>query len=170
MAREIRTPHFGGREWPLRYTGPDGVEIKRRLGKKPRQAMDEDLLPIQDGSVYAANVDIHTLATLLELGISHDPADVSGRKKLVIDNQEITYAVVLDWLTEYMATASLLPLAKKVQEALYLSGVMGAPLDLEEVRKREALLKLVAKADDEPEPSAEGKAQTTEPTPSTVTP
>lgn len=134
MARTV-TVQFGGAERELVYTMRDAIEIKKLLGKRPRRVVDEDLIVALPGTTVAdaGAVDAAALAVVLWCGISHEKDD--PRKRI----PEITQDVVVDWLTEHAPTEPLLELAAKVQDALYLSGILGLPLDLHEVmRQREA--------------------------------
>jgi hypothetical protein len=164
MAREVKV-QFGGAERVLHFDARDGIEIKKKLGKKPKRVLDEDLLmgiesKAADGTtrtfVSAYEVDLYSLAVVLWHGITHDLSDPTGRKRI----KDVTEDVVIDWLSEYMETQSVLPLAKAIEDAFYLSGVMGNPIDFEEAKR-----KLAEKKPDEEVGDGEGKE-----TPSTVSP
>ena len=134
MAREVSI-YFGGAERVLYLDARDAIEIKKRLGKKPRRVLDEDLACeiLKDGkgsgTISAYEVDLHSLVVVLQLAISH----VRGTSKR---DDAITYDVVLDWLTEYLETSNVLKLIEAVADELHLSGVMGLSIDFEALKKR----------------------------------
>jgi len=135
MAREVHV-YFGGADRRLYLDARDAIEIKRRLGKKPRRVLDEDLAceivgadGKATGKISAYEVDLHSLAVVLQLAISHIP----GTNKR---DETLTYDVVLDWISEYIETETVLTLVQAVADELHISGVMGLALDIEALKKR----------------------------------
>lgn len=170
MARQVKV-QFGGAERVLHLDARDAIEIKKTLGKNPKRVLDEDIAPevIDEngkgtGKVNAYGVDAHALVIVLWLAIRKR---FEGAKYLGND-PTITYEVVVDWISEYLESNSILKLVSALEDAMYISGMMGVPIDWVEVNAEIAAKKAELEASGAPveEPTPAGKAAI----PSTATP
>lgn len=71
MGTELPTKvQLGAKEYQLRFTIADGLELQRRLGRKGFRIM-RDLVGINEEGVFNMEIDLEALVTCLQVGIRH---------------------------------------------------------------------------------------------------
>jgi hypothetical protein len=112
------TINLNAKEFGLRYTIRDGIELRKRLGRPGVQIM-RDLVGLDSGGQFALTFDIEALAACIVVGIRHQ--------------QKATEDTVIKWIQEHIDNGRLLgDLAGPVVEAMNTQGCFGFKLKNDE--------------------------------------
>ena len=110
--------NLSAREYDLRFTIRDGIELRKRLGRPGVQIM-KDLVGLDDAGKFALTFDIEALAACLSVGIRHQAK--IGEDKIV------------SWIQEHLDNGKLIgDLAGPVVETMNLQGCFGFKLKNDE--------------------------------------
>jgi hypothetical protein len=109
---------LNAKEYGLRFTVRDGIELRKRLGRPGVQIM-KDLVGLDASGQFALTFDLEALAACISVGIRHQ--------------QKVTEDTVVKWIQEHIDNSKLIgDLAGPVVEAMNKQGCFGFKLQSEE--------------------------------------
>ena len=112
------TINLNAKEYGVRFTIRDGIELRKRLNRPGVQIM-RDLVGLDSAGQFALTFDIEALAACIVVGIRHQA--------------KVTEDKVITWIQEHVDNGKLLgDLAGPIVEAMNTDGCFGFKLKSEE--------------------------------------
>ena len=115
------TINLNAKEYGLRFTIRDGIELRKRLNRPGVQIM-RDLVGLDSAGQFALTFDLEALAACIVVGIRHQA--------------KVTEDKVIGWIQEHLDNGKLLgDLAGPVVDAMNTDGCFGFKLKNEETEE-----------------------------------
>lgn len=129
---KVYTVKLGGKEWPLKYSARDAIELKRRFNKPLALLLRQDVMGLEERPkpngkpgettwTPAGTYDLEVQAAFVWVGLRNDKG-------------QPTEAKVLEWIDAHLeAEENLGPIIEPVWRAVFVSGITGVSVDFEKV-------------------------------------